>query len=112
MTQLHKRFTDDQVRVLFRGYCQGLLKRAEIQEMLDIGKKNLKRTPETGQFSYNYLTIRACRPLNGGCAPTAGQTRGLLLCKGFHSSTASKNSSTGMPALAISVRSVPHATSE
>ena len=38
MTQLHKRFTDDQVRVLFRGYCQGLLGRAEIQEMLDVGK--------------------------------------------------------------------------
>jgi hypothetical protein len=38
MTHLHKRFTDDQVRVLLAGYCQGLLGRAEIQEMLDIGK--------------------------------------------------------------------------
>ena len=38
MTHLHKRFTDDQVRVLLRGYCQGLLGRADIQGMLDIGK--------------------------------------------------------------------------
>ncbi len=38
MTQLHKRFTDDQVKVLLNGYCQGLLARAEIQEMLGIGK--------------------------------------------------------------------------
>ena len=38
MTQLHKRFTDGQVKVLLNGYCQGLLVRAEIQEMLCIGK--------------------------------------------------------------------------
>jgi transposase len=38
MTQLHKRFTDDQVKVLVHGYCQGLLDRAEIQEILGIGK--------------------------------------------------------------------------
>jgi hypothetical protein len=38
MTQLHKRFTDDQIKVLLNGYCQGLLARAEIQEMLGIGK--------------------------------------------------------------------------
>ncbi|MGB2959248.1 MAG: hypothetical protein WBD30_10210 [Bacteroidota bacterium] len=35
---MHKRFTDEQVKVLFNGYCRGLLGRAEIQEMLDIGK--------------------------------------------------------------------------
>lgn len=38
MTQLHRRFTDDQVKVLLNGYCQGLLKRAEVQEMLGVGK--------------------------------------------------------------------------
>jgi len=38
MTQLHKRFTDEQVQVLLRGYCQGVLARAEVQEMLGIGK--------------------------------------------------------------------------
>jgi transposase len=38
MVQLHKRFTDEQVQVLFRGYCQGVLARTEVQEMLGIGK--------------------------------------------------------------------------
>ena len=38
MTQVHRRFTDDQVKVLLSGYCQGLLRRAEIQEMVGIGK--------------------------------------------------------------------------
>ncbi len=38
MDQLHKRFTDQQIKVLFQGYCQGVLRRAEVQEMLSIGK--------------------------------------------------------------------------
>jgi hypothetical protein len=38
MQQLHKRFTNEQVNVLFRGYCQGVLARAEIQDVLGIGK--------------------------------------------------------------------------
>jgi hypothetical protein len=59
MTQLHRRFTDDQVKVLLYGYCQGLLQRAEIQEMLDIGKtrffallKEYRADPEA--FSVDY----------------------------------------------------------
>ena len=38
MTQLHRRFTDDQIRVLLHGYSQGLLARSEIQGVLGIGK--------------------------------------------------------------------------
>lgn len=38
MTHLHRRFTDDQVKVLLNGYCQGVLTRAKIQDMLGIGK--------------------------------------------------------------------------
>jgi hypothetical protein len=34
---LHSHFTDDQVKVLLDGDCQGLLKRAEVQEMLSVG---------------------------------------------------------------------------
>ena len=37
MAQLHRRFANEQVKVLLNGYCKGLLRRAEIQEMLDIG---------------------------------------------------------------------------
>jgi hypothetical protein len=59
MTQLHKRFTDDQVRVLLKGYCQGLLARTEIQEMLSIGKsrffvllKEYRQAPEALSIAY------------------------------------------------------------
>ena len=38
MSQIHKRFTDEQVRVLFQGYCQGQLARADLQDLLGIGK--------------------------------------------------------------------------
>jgi hypothetical protein len=38
MTQVHKRFTAEQVKVLFQGYCQGNLSRSEVEEMLGIGK--------------------------------------------------------------------------
>jgi len=59
MAQLHRRFTDDQVRVLLNGYCQGLLGRREIQEMLDIGKtrffallKAYRQNPEAFSVAY------------------------------------------------------------
>ena len=38
MSQIHRRFTDEQVRVLFQGYCQGQLARTDLQELLGIGK--------------------------------------------------------------------------
>lgn len=38
MMQVHKRFTIEQVKVLFQGYCQGNLSRQEVEEMLEIGK--------------------------------------------------------------------------
>jgi hypothetical protein len=59
MAQLHKRFTDEQLRVLFRGYCQGQFSRADLQEMLDIGKTRFfallseyHRDPETFTIAY------------------------------------------------------------
>jgi len=59
MTQLHKRFTDDQVRVLLKGYCQGLLGRHDIQDLLDIGKtrffallKEYRQDPEAFSVTY------------------------------------------------------------
>jgi hypothetical protein len=38
MDQVHKRFTAEQVRVLLKGYCQGILDRLAIEEILGIGK--------------------------------------------------------------------------
>jgi transposase len=59
MTQLHKRFTDDQVQVLLNGHCQGLLDRAEIQEILGIGKTRFfallkEYRQDTAAFSVGY----------------------------------------------------------
>ena len=63
MNQLHRRFTDDQVRVLLSGYCRGLLGRAEIQEILDIGKtrffallKAYRQDPEAFSVTYERRT--------------------------------------------------------
>jgi hypothetical protein len=38
MNQVHKRMTTEQVKVLFKGYCQGLLDRSAIEEILAIGR--------------------------------------------------------------------------
>jgi hypothetical protein len=38
MDQIHKRFTAEQVKVLLKGYYQGMLDRAAVEEMLGIGK--------------------------------------------------------------------------
>ncbi len=38
MDQMHKRFTAEQVKVLLKGYCQGILDRPAIEETLAISK--------------------------------------------------------------------------
>ena len=59
MDQLHKRFTADQVRVLLQGYRQGTMSRAEVEEMLNIGKtrffallKEYQQSPATFAIAY------------------------------------------------------------
>ena len=59
MAQLHKQFNDEQVKMLLRGYCQGVLTRAEVQEMLSIGKtrffailKEYRQDPEVFSVAY------------------------------------------------------------
>ena len=59
MTQLHKRFTDDQVKVLLQGYGKHLLARSEVQKILGIGKtrffallKAYRSNPETFSIAY------------------------------------------------------------
>jgi len=63
MNQLHKRFTDDQVKVLFQGYCRGVLTRAEIQKMLGISKawffallREYRQDPQAFSVSYRRVT--------------------------------------------------------
>ena len=59
MDQLHKRFTDEQIKVLFQLYCQGLLRRDTVQEILRIGKSQLfvllkRYRQDPGSFSVSY----------------------------------------------------------
>ena len=63
MTQVHKRFTAEQVKVLFQGYCQGNLSRSDIEEMLGIKKtrffallKTYRRDPVTFSMVYQRST--------------------------------------------------------
>jgi hypothetical protein len=60
MDQLHKRFTDDQIRLLYRRYCEGRMSRTEIEEILEVGKtrffallKAYRQNPE--EFSITYI---------------------------------------------------------
>jgi transposase len=63
MEQLHKRFSDDQVRVMLQGYCQGLLSRTEIQDMLGVSKsrffvllKQYRQDPTAFSVAYGRVT--------------------------------------------------------
>jgi len=63
MTQVHKRFTVEQVKVLFQGYAQGTLSRADVESMLEIGKtrffallKAYRQDPETFSIAYQRTT--------------------------------------------------------
>ena len=63
MNQLHKRFADDQLRVIFQGYCQGLLSSTQIQQMLGIAKtrffallKDYRRDPQSFSIAYHRTT--------------------------------------------------------
>jgi hypothetical protein len=38
MTQVHKRFTAEQVKIQLQRYCHGNRSRSEVEEMLAIGK--------------------------------------------------------------------------
>ncbi len=59
MDQLHRRLTDEQIKVLLQSYCLGKMSRAQVQEMLGVGKtrffallKSYRQDPAT--FSIDY----------------------------------------------------------
>jgi hypothetical protein len=63
MTQVHKRFTAEQVKVLFQGYCQGNLSRPDVEELLGIGKtrffallKTYHQDPDAFSIAYQRST--------------------------------------------------------
>ncbi len=63
MDQVHKRFTAEQVKVLLRGYCQGILDRPAIEETLGISRatfflllKEYRRSPDGFSLAYHRET--------------------------------------------------------
>jgi len=63
MDQIHKRFTAEQVKVLFEGYCQGTIVRASVEETLGIGKtrffallKEYRQNAKTFSLTYKRAT--------------------------------------------------------
>jgi hypothetical protein len=63
MDQIHKRFTTEQIKVLFQGYCQGTILRTCIEETLGIGKtrffallKEYRQDCKTFSVSYKRAT--------------------------------------------------------
>jgi hypothetical protein len=63
MSQIHKRFTTEQIKVLLQGYCQGTIKRSVIEETLGIGKtrffallNNYRQNPKSFIVSYHRAT--------------------------------------------------------
>jgi hypothetical protein len=63
MSQLHQRFSDEQVAFLFQTYEQGLMSREEVQEALDIRRsrffvllKDYRTDPEAFTISYQRKT--------------------------------------------------------
>lgn len=69
MGQIHKRFTSEQVRLLFGAYIQGHMKRTDVQEALAIGKsrffellREYRRTPNTLSVAYRRSTPARLSP--------------------------------------------------
>jgi len=63
MDQVHKRFTSEQVKVLLKGYCQGILERSAIEETLGIGKsrffvllREYRHSPDGFSIAYERST--------------------------------------------------------
>ena len=57
MSQLHKRYTDEQIQLLFKSYCQGQISRADLQEMMGIGKSRFFVLLKTYRNDQDNFTI-------------------------------------------------------
>jgi len=69
MSQLHKRFTDEQIKLLFKSYCQGQMSRTDLQEMIGIGKsrffvllKKYRNDPDRFTIAYQRKTHARISP--------------------------------------------------
>jgi hypothetical protein len=71
MSQLHKRFTDQEVAFLLQSYGQGLLKRREIEKRLGIGKTRFFELWKMYQTDPKGFSISYERPSPGRISPEA-----------------------------------------
>ncbi|NGX54347.1 MAG: hypothetical protein K1000chlam4_01073, partial [Chlamydiae bacterium] len=69
MSQLHKRFTDEQITFLFKAYTNGLMTRIEVQETLRVGKtrffallKDYRQDPQDFSIRYQRTNSRRISP--------------------------------------------------
>jgi hypothetical protein len=65
MEQIHRRFTAEQVKVLLQGYCQGMITRAEVEDILGISKtrffallKQYRQDPQSFSIAYERVSPR------------------------------------------------------
>ena len=65
MTQVHKPFTAEQVKVLFQGYFQGNLSRPDKEEMLGIGKTRFFSLMKVYHQNHDAFTIVYKRSTQG-----------------------------------------------
>jgi hypothetical protein len=71
MTQVHKRFNAEQVKMLFQGYCQGHLSRAEVEELLEIGKTRFFALLKSYRQNAEAFSIEYRRSSKGRLSPEA-----------------------------------------
>jgi len=69
MEQLHRRLSDEQIRLIMRNYCEGKLSRQEVQDALGIGKsrffvllKTFRNDPQGFSIDYQRSTPRKISP--------------------------------------------------
>ena len=85
MEHMHKRFTAEQVKVLLKGYCQGMLDRQSIEEILGISKTRFfallrQYRQNTDKFS---LAYERTTPLKLPASVEKEIERELMLEKGL-----------------------------
>jgi len=63
--QVHKSFTAEQVKALLKGYCQGMIERKAVEDMLGIEKtrffallKHYRNNPEGFSLAYRRKTVK------------------------------------------------------
>ena len=96
MSQLHRRLTDEQVRVLLQSYCQGQLRRAEVRDVLGVGRsrffalvKAFRDDPEGFSVAYERrtparLSAEVEAAIEGGFIPLTQESCQFHQRVGYH----------------------------